>query len=954
MPEISTKYVPKHKGDKNPNPKLIKLVRKITDRIPGKIKMDTDAPEYWGLACIFEDEMDAKTREASLDLLLDVISHKAFTVREHHPYTELVEWNRKKHYTENDETFDELLDKLAYFGMLEYDYGDKYTKDGPVAGTSFERKDRIYWVPMFVPGSAEYTNMNVELMDKHPELAMFFERMTFLPLEKVTPMVPMGGSGIGMHVIPVEKAISMVNETADIEHISYWLKRYEGHLAVGICSCRYGRKKLDEGCADDYRDWCIGVGDMADYLIETKRGHAITYDECMKILKIAEDNGFVHQVTNIDGEGKIFAICNCNVKICNALRTSQLFNTPNLSRSAYVAKVDPKNCVACGRCVEYCPAGAVRLGQKLCTKHGEQTYPKQQLPDAAKWGKDKWDEDYRDKNRINCYPTGTAPCKTACPAHIAVQGYLKKAAEGKYREALELIKRENPFPAVCGRVCNRRCEDACTRGTIDQPIAIDAVKKYIAEQDLNAEQRFVPEINIASSVLERWEEKIAIIGGGPAGLSCAYYLATMGYKPTVFEKNEVPGGMLQYGIPSYKLDKTVIKAEIDIMREIGVDIRTGVEVGKDITIQQLREQGYKGFYVAIGCQGGKLPGITGETLEGTTTAIDFLRECNCGNVDVETYGRASLQTTNKKVVVVGGGNVAIDAARVAKRSGAAEVTMLSLETEDIMPASEEERREAREDGVVINPGWGPKEVLGDNKVTGIVFKKCTSVYDAEHRFSPQYDENETIKLEADTVIFAIGQTVILKDLLKDTKVEFFRGVYPVADKLTYQTAEEDIFVGGDCYTGPKFAIDAIAAGHEAAESLHRYVQHGHMTIGRNRRDFIELDKDDIMVESYDNTARQVEGNAHDRDPFTEYHLTFTEEQVRKETARCLSCGASVVDTNRCIGCGICTTKCAFDAIHLYRDNPEASIMRTSEDKFGGILPYMLKRTGKIIFGKKQQ
>jgi NADPH-dependent glutamate synthase beta subunit-like oxidoreductase len=949
MPEMSNRFVPKHKGDKNPNPKLIKLVRKITDRIPGKIKMDTDAPEYWGLACIFEDEMDPKTRESSLDLLLDVISHKPFTVREHHPYTELVEWNRKKHYTESDESFDELLDKLAYFGMLEYDYGDKYTKDGPIAGTGFERKDRIYWVPMFVPGSAEYTNMNVELMDKHPELAMFFERMTFLPLEKVTPMVPMGGSGIGMHVIPVEKAISMVNETADIEHISYWLKRYEGHLAVGICSCRYGRKKLEEGCADDYRDWCIGVGDMADYLIETKRGHAITYDECMKILKIAEDNGFVHQVTNIDGEGKIFAICNCNVKICNALRTSQLFNTPNLSRSAYVAKVDPKNCVACGRCVEYCPAGAVRLGQKLCTKHGEQTYPKQELPDAAKWGPHKWDEDYRDKNRINCYPTGTAPCKTACPAHIAVQGYLKKAAEGNYREALELIKRENPFPAVCGRVCNRRCEDACTRGNIDQPIAIDAVKKFIAEQDLNAEHRFVPEINIASSVQDHWEEKIAIIGGGPAGLSCAYYLATMGYKPTVFEKNDIPGGMLQYGIPSYKLDKAVIKAEIDIMREIGVDIRTSVEVGKDITIQQLREQGYKGFYVAIGCQGGKLPGITGEKLEGTTTAIDFLRECNCGQKELSTV---NYQLSTKKVVVVGGGNVAIDAARVAKRNGASEVTMLSLETEDIMPASLEERREAREDGVVITPGWGPKEVLGTDKVTGIVFKKCTSVYDAEHRFSPQYNENETITLDADIVIFAIGQTVILKDLLKDTKVEFVRGVYPVADKLTYQTAEPDIFVGGDCFTGPKFAIDAIAAGHEAAESLHRYVQGGHMTIGRNRRDFIELDKDDIVVENYDNSSRQVEGVREAETPFSEYMQTLTEEQVRTETARCLSCGASVVDTNRCIGCGICTTKCAFDAIHLFRDNPEASIMRTSEGKFGGILPYMLKRAGKIIFSKK--
>ncbi|MBO6080596.1 MAG: FAD-dependent oxidoreductase [Bacteroidales bacterium] len=979
MPEMSTKFVPKHKGDKNPNPKLLKFVRHVTDRVPGKIKMTTDAPEYWGLACIFEDEMDAVTREASLDLLLDLLPGNFFKVREHHSYAELHEWNAKKHYTPDDKSFDELLDKLAFFGMLEYDYGDKYTKEGPVAGTSFERDARIYWVPMFVPGSAEYTNMNVELMDKHPELAMFFERMTFLPLEKVTPLVPMGGSGIGMHVIPVEKAISMENQTADIEHISYWLKRYEGHLAVGICSCRYGRKKLEEGCADDYRDWCIGVGDMAEYLVETNRGHYITYDEAMAILKKAEDHGFVHQVTNIDGEGKIFAICNCNIKICNALRTSQLFNTPNMSRSAYVAKVEPANCVACGRCVEYCPAGAVRLGQKLCTKHGEQTYPKQELPDAKKWGPEKWDEDYRDKNRINCYPTGTAPCKTACPAHIAVQGYLKKAAEGKYTEALELIKRENPFPAVCGRVCNRRCEDACTRGTIDQPIAIDAVKKFIAEQDLKAETRFVPEVNICSNVQQQWEEKIAIIGGGPAGLSCAYYLATMGYKPTVFEKNEIPGGMLQYGIPSYKLDKSVIKAEIDIMREIGVEIHTGVEVGKDITIQQLREQGYKGFYVAIGCQGGKLPGIPGEDFFGVITAIDFLHGANCGKwfsnlaneIKGVSYGLSTerlYDIEERKIVVVGGGNVAIDAARVAKRSGAASVTMVSLETEDIMPASLEERREAREDGVEIKTGWGPKEVIGEHvwwheerngndvelvgeKVNGIVFKKCTSVYDKEHRFKPQYNEDELIVLDADMVIFAIGQTVILKDLLKDTKVEFVRGVYPVADKLTYQTAEEDIFVGGDCFTGPKFAIDAIAAGKEAAESLHRYVQHGHMTIGRNRRDFIELDKDDIVVESYDNSSRQVEGVSEQTDKFREYTLMLTEEQVRTETSRCLSCGASVVDENRCIGCGICTTKCAFDAIHLFREHPEASIMRTSEDKFSGILPYMLKRAAKIVFKK---
>ena len=661
----------------------------------------------------------------------------------------------------------------------------------------------------------------------------------------------------------------------------------------------------------------------------------------MEILKRAEDNGYVHQVTNIDGEGKIFAICNCNVKICNALRTSQLFNTPNMSRSAYVAKVEPEKCVACGRCVEYCPAGAVKLGQKLCTKQGPQTYPRQELPDAVKWGKDKWNEDYRDRNRINCYPTGTSPCKTACPAHIAVQGYLKKAAEGKYREALELIKRENPFPAVCGRVCNRRCEDACTRGTIDQPVAIDAVKKFIADQDLNAEHRFVPEIVVASN-LGRWKEKIAIIGGGPSGLSCAYYLATMGYYPTVFEKNELPGGMLRYGIPSYKLEKDVIDAEIDIMKEIGVEIRTGVEVGKDITLDQLREEGYKAFYVAIGCQGGRLPGIPGENLEGVSTAIEFLHKANTGNVKV-----------SGKVVVVGGGNVAIDAARVAKRSGASDVTMLSLETEDIMPASLQERAEAREDGVVLNPGWGPKAVLGENgAVKGISFKKCLSVFDAGHKFSPKYDEAQTIELEADMVIFAIGQTVELGGLFNGSNVGFHRGVYPVADTLTLQTAQEDIFVGGDLLTGPKFAIDAIATGKEAAESLHRFVQHGHMTIGRNRRDFIEIDKDNIVVESYDNSSRQVEGTSSSAKPFEEYHMTLTEEQVKIETSRCLACGASVVDPNRCIGCGLCTTKCGFDAIHLHRTMPECSNMVKAEDKVGALLPYVIKRGMKILVNKK--
>ena len=937
MPEMSTKYVPKHMHDENPDPRLLKFVRKVTDRLPAKLHgVKTEDPEYWGFACIFEDELTKEERDIALDLLLRMKLRKKYTLKE-----------MKKRAAVTPETeakFDEVVDKLAVLGMLEYDYGDKYTKDGPIEGTSFTRADRRYWVPLFVPGSAEYTNMNTALMDKHPELAMFFERMTFLPLEKVTAMVPPGGSGIGMHVIPVEKAIQTENKTMDIEHLSYWLKKYEGHLGASICSCRYGRKKLDEGCADDYRDWCIGVGDMADYCRETGRGHDITYEQAMGILRRAEDNGYVHQITNIDGEDKIFAICNCNVKICNALRTSQLFNTPNMSASAYRAHVDKSKCVACGQCVEYCPAGALKLGQKLCRHDGtEVAYPRQPLPDNTRWGKHMWDEDYRDNNRVNCHTTGTSPCKTACPAHIAVQGYLKLAAQGKYRDALALIKKENPFPAVCGRICNRRCEDACTRGTVDSAVSIDAVKKFIAERDLTAEHRYVPEIVVASN-MGRWKEKIAIIGGGPAGLSCAYYLAQMGYYPTVFEKNEKPGGMLTYGIPSYKLEKNVIEAEIEIMREMGVEIRCGVEVGKDVTLASLREEGYKAFYIAIGCSGGRKPGIPGEDAEGTVTAVDFLKHANTGG-----------ERVTGDIVVVGGGNVAIDAARVSARSGARSVNMLCLENEDEMPASREEVREACEDGVVVRNGWGPKEVVVNNgKAIAIVFKRCQSVYDENKRFSPVYDENETLMLPADKVIFAIGQSIVWGDMLAGEKVELGHGGRPVADSLTYQTAQEDIFVGGDLYTGPKFAIDAIAAGHEAAESLHRFVQHGHMTIGRNRRQFIELDKDDIRVDHYDVAARQVAENRAVSSAFRDGHGTLTEEQVKIETARCLECGATVVDPNKCIGCGLCTTKCKFDAISLHRDHPEASKMVVAEDKFKHIMPYMVKRAAKIAFTRKKK
>lgn len=896
----------------NPREKIIELGQKITDRIGHKVTADD--PEYWGLACVITDEM--------ADIALKMKVRKPMTLPE-----------LAKATGRPESEIEPLLEQMSVVGLLEYN------KENP-------RREKQYVLPPFVPGSAEFFNMNRQQIEDHPEVAKFFERMTFLPLQKITPMVPPGGAGIGMHVIPVEKAIEMENQSIGIEHISHWLKKYDGKYAASPCSCRMSRAKLGEGCGDDPEDWCIAVGDMADYVVETQKGgRYVDYDEVLDILKRAEDNGFVHQITNIDGENKIFAICNCNVNICNALRTSQLFNTPNMSRSAYVAKVEAQDCVACGRCVEYCPAGAVKLGQKLCGKDGPVTYPKQELPDTVKWGPEKWNENYRDDNRINCYDTGTAPCKTACPAHIAVQGYLKLAAQGRYQDALALIKKENPFPAVCGRVCNRRCEDACTRGRVDEAVAIDEVKKFIAQQDLQAETRFIPPV-VQPSNRGTFPQKIAIIGAGPAGLSCAFYLAEKGYKPTVFEKNARPGGMLTYGIPSYKLEKDVVDAEIEVLRQMGVEIKCGVEIGKDITLDSLRAEGYKAFYVAIGCQGGRKAGIPGEDADGVLTAVSLLH----------TVAEDESYKVNGRAVVIGGGNVAIDAARTSVRCGAESVEMYCLEPEGKMPASDEEIAEAKAENVAIHCGWGPKEVVTENgKVKAVIFKKCTSVYDESGMFSPSYDEGETITVPCEHVFMSIGQSIEWGGLLAGSQVELGRGQAATADPLTYQTAQPDIFVGGDVYTGPKFAIDAIAAGKEAAVSIHRFVQpNTSMTVGRNRRQFIEFDKENAVLENYDNASRQTPKTADGAEKLTfrDTHETLTEEQVKIETARCLGCGASVVDPNKCIGCGLCTTKCEFDAIKLHRDLPACSKMVRTEDKMKAILPYMLKREMKIRFGKK--
>ena len=910
--------------------KIAKLGKEITDRatvLLGKDKITPDAPEYLGINSALKFTA-VKYDEKMADDILDI----ALTMKKRVPLT--IEQLAKKNPQFDRAYLEKAMQAISESGLVEFHWENLDGKN--------PNHEKRWVLDMFVPGSAEIMMINPEQADMFPETADFFERMAYLPLAGITEMVPPGGAGIGMHVIPVEKAIPAESKSLPIEHLSHWLKKYEGHIGVSVCSCRKQQRIRGEGSGDVEGEWCIGVGDFADYCRETNHGRDITYEEAMEILQKAEDKGYVHQITNIDGENKIFGICNCAVGVCNALRTSQLFNTPNLSASAYTAESDPEKCVACGKCVETCPAGAVRLGQKLCTKEGPIQYPHHELPDDTQWGEDHWNKNYKNENgSIQTWPTGTAPCKVACPAHIAIQGYIKMAGDGRYADALKLIKKDNPFPAVCGSICRKYCEDACTRGTVDEPLAIDEIKKFIAEQDMKAEHRYVPPMN--SCTHEKFDQKIAIIGGGPAGMSCAYFLAIEGYSPVVFEKEAVPGGMLVNGIPSFRIGKDVVKSEIDVLREMGVEFKCGVEVGKDVTIQQLREEGYQAFYVAVGLQQASKLNIAGEDLTGVKSGLDFLREVNAGK----------LKKLTGDVVVIGGGNAAIDVARAALRLTKGRVNMYCLEKDEEMPTVPDEKNAGIADGVVINNSWAPKAILGEGgKVTGIELMRCVSVRDANGKFAPVYDENETITVPCSNVLVAIGQRSVYGDVLAGTAAETADGRLIAHDAVTFQSNEPDIFVGGDCATGPKYTIDAIATGREGAVSIHRFVNKGQtLTIHRNTREFKELNKDDIVLptEKIKKPARAaVAIDSKKVRTMQDDRVTFTEEQIRSEASRCLSCGRSVVDPNKCIGCGICTTKCEFDAIHLKRVRPQNSKMIPAEDKFKAIGPYAAKRQVKII------
>ena len=770
---------------------------------------------------------------------------------------------------------------------------DKLVKAG-VIRTRVRSGVLCYYYPIWVPGIMEGILSNREQCDAHPELGACFEEYTRI---RVGMLAPMLGNGVNfMRVMPVMSAIENDTHKASYDEISTLIEKAWA-ISVGPCSCRRSRRLMGEGCGHLEEDMCLYLNDNAISFSKNGEHRLITKEEAYEILRRAEDNGLVHEVNQALGFDDVTAICNCCGCSCYALRIAELFRSPNGVSSNFIARVDKDKCVACGQCVENCQTNAVRLGQKHCLtdSHISDAYASdKEIP----WDKKSYNIDYR-TTRTDTMPSGTAPCKAECPAHVPVQGYIKLAAQGRYTEALELIKKENPFPAVCGRICNKACEDACTRGSVDAPIAIDDIKKFIAGKDLEAEHRFVPKM--VNQTGKPYEEKIAVIGSGPAGLTCAYYLALKGYPVTVFEKEKELGGMLTLGIPSFRLEKDVIRAEIDILRDLGVQFKTGVAVGTDITLDALRAEGYKAFYLAVGASRGAKLHCPGEELPGVMTGIDFLRAVNLGEAPA----------IGTSVAVIGGGNVAIDVARAAVRLGA-EVTVVYRRDRDSMPAADDEIAEAAEEGVSFRFLASPAEILGDGKAETLKIELMelrggkpagTGVY-------------ETMNVSA--VISAVGQEIELNGISVDTGA---KGTVTVS-LPSFQTSEADVFAGGDVVTGPKFAIDAIAAGKEGAISIHRYVHPGQsQVIGRDHRDYKAMNPATagVAIDGFDTAPRQKAsgGSAKDAEKtFRDLRGTLTEEQLKTETRRCLDCGTAVVDESLCVGCGICTTKCKFDAIRL--------------------------------------
>ena len=554
--------------------------------------------------------------------------------------------------------------------------------------------------------------------------------------------------------------------------------------------------------------------------------------------------------------------------------------------------VDITKCTGCGECANVCPVEwPSEFDGGLSNRKAVYKLYAQAIPSAYSIEKN-----------------GVSPCRMACPAGVNVQGYVQLIKVGKFIDSWRLIYENNPFPAVCGRICTHPCESQCHRGSVDNPVSIRELKRFTADEAYrDIDTLPLPEI------AEQKEDKVAIIGSGPAGLSAAYQLTKQGYRVTVYEALAVAGGMLHVGIPEYRLPKDIVDLEIGLLKKLGVKIETNSKLGRDFNIDDLKQQGYKAVFLALGAHKGTSLNLPGEDAEGVISGVDLLRKVNIGE-EIKL---------GKRVVVIGGGNVAIDTARTALRKGANEVTIVCLESQKEMPANELEIKEALEEDIILHTRWGPEEIiLTDNgSVRGLKLKKVTRVFDDSGKFNPQFDSAATDHLNVDNVILSVGQRPDLSGI--ETRLDRNKSDTIAADRTTFATSISGVFAAGDVVTGPATVIDAIGAGKMAAQSIDRFLQ------GK------DVDRTEQHSEKHSDEKAMAEFPQHKAvntkiprmglscaDPseriqdFQEVSLGITEDDARQEAGRCLNCGV-------CSECGECVKVCQANAIdHGMQDKEE--------------------------------
>jgi NADPH-dependent glutamate synthase beta subunit-like oxidoreductase len=664
-----------------------------------------------------------------------------------------------------------------------------------------------------------------------------------------------------LRVIPVATSIAPDREIYSYEKASELLKKWE-YICVLHCPCRMSAALDGKGCGKP-TETCFHFGNLAKFFVEKGFAREVTQQEALEILDMTDKAGLIHSVVNAKEMG--VSMCSCCTCCCTQYRAVEEFGRPMaVEKSRFAAEVDVDKCLACRRCEQRCMPSAFSLKEVKKEGDGDRHMP---------------------------------PCEEACPAGINVPGYVALIGAGRELEAYNLILKNNPFPAVCGRVCTHPCELQCTRNKVDKSVAIRHLKRYITDTVF---ENYTPE---AVKALPKNGKSVGIIGAGPSGLSCGYYLSLLGYDVDVYESQPIAGGVLAYGIPEYRIPRAVLEKEIKMIEKAGVKIHLNTEIGKDVHFDQLRKK-HNALYIAIGTQSSKMAGIPGEDLSGVHNGLDFLRAVSLGNAP----------EVGKKVVVIGGGNVAVDTALTALRKGAQKVSIVCLEQRNEMPAFEEDILEALEDGIELINGFGPRRFLGSNgKVSAVEFMRCTRVFDENGAFVPIYDPADSCTLESDTVIVSIGQAPDLS---------FAEGLSTggrlAADPITHMTSMEGVFAGGDLVRGSNVAIAAIADGKNTARSIDIYLGgKGELNTGIE----VDIPEPDLTVLPYLGDRYPLERL--DKSirvcSFDEVVQGYSRENAIGEAKRCLRCDKRLrefVDQQKCMGCGLCVAPCPGEAISL--------------------------------------